>query len=67
MFRLIVHSLTILHLGPGLAFLVMAFGCDGVTPALGSVCEGNSIRLFLSIMFGTWVVAGAVSWRMLRK
>jgi hypothetical protein len=62
MFRLIVHALTILHLGPGLAFAVMAFGCDGITPALGSACEGSSLGLFLIIMVGTWLMAGVVSW-----
>jgi hypothetical protein len=67
MFRLIVHALTILHLDPGLAFAVMAFGCDGITRALGRACEGSSLGLFLFIMFGTWLMAGVVSWGMLRR
>ena len=68
MFRLIVHSLAILHLGPGIAFAVLAFGCDGVAPLLGAnACEGSSLKLFFAITVAGWVLLSGVSWWMLRR
>jgi hypothetical protein len=68
LFRLIVHALAILHLGPGIAFAVLAFGCDGANPLLGhSACEGSNLTLFFTITAAGWVVLSVVSWWMLRR
>ena len=53
MLRALIYGLAILHLGPGLAFAVLAFGCDPSLPWLGPVCQTDTIRTFglLTLVF----------------
>ena len=47
MFRRLVVGLALLHLGPGAAFALLAFGCDGTAPALGGgVCGRSELAAF---------------------
>ncbi len=44
MFRQLVVALALLHLGPGAAFALLAFGCDATPPALGGgMCERGAL------------------------
>lgn len=56
MLRALVYALAILHLGPGFAFAVMAFGCDPSAPALGALCRQNSMAAFAWLTVGAWVL-----------
>ena len=47
----------ILHLGPGIAFAVLAFGCDPSRPVLGLVCQGNALKVFLGLDVGLLAAA----------
>lgn len=66
MFRLLMHALAILHLGPGLAFAVLAFGC-GDPPWWQAACGPSQIRSFVWLTLGGWVVLGAGSAWWLRR
>ncbi len=66
MFRTLLYALTLLHLGPGLAFAVLAFGCDPLSPALGDFCQRDSIGSFIWITLAVWVVGG-LGYFVLRK
>jgi hypothetical protein len=59
MLRALLYGLAILHLGPGIAFAVMAFGCDPSQPVLGVVCRGNTLAVFLSLTLALWLMLGA--------
>jgi hypothetical protein len=59
MLRALLYGLAILHLGPGIAFAVMAFGCDPVRPMLGVICQGNTLAVFLSLTVVFWLLLGA--------
>jgi hypothetical protein len=64
MMRLIVGGLAALHLGPGLAFAMLAFGCDGVPPPLGEMlCGAHPGRLFAAVTLAVWLPAGLWLWR----
>lgn len=68
MLRILFHALAVLHLGPGIAFVLLAFGCDGLEPALGSVCSASSpMQFFLAVTLLSWVVLGAISAGLLRQ
>lgn len=56
MLRALIYGLTILHLGPGFAFAVLAFGCDSIDPALGDFCAGNQLKTFAWLTFAAWAV-----------
>lgn len=56
MLRILIYALTLLHLGPGFAFAVLAFGCDPITPALGGFCAGSQMRTFMMLTAWAWVV-----------
>lgn len=67
MFRTIVYALTLLHLGPGLAFAVLAFGCDPSAPLLGDFCQRDSMGTFVAITLAVWVVGGLGYWLVRRR
>jgi hypothetical protein len=58
MLRALLYGLAILHLGPGIAFAVLAFGCDPSRPILGVVCQGNTLAVFLALTLTLWIVLG---------
>lgn len=58
MLRILFHALAVLHLGPGIAFVLLALGCDGVEPALGGLCAGSAMRFFAAATLVGWVVLG---------
>lgn len=66
MLRTLLAALAILHLGPGIAFALIAFGCDGAAPALGSVCGQGGFASFAWITVAAWVVLGA-AYALLRR
>ena len=63
MLRALIYGLAILHLGPGLAFAVLAFGCDSSLPWLGPVCQKDTLGtlLLLTLVFWLMLSAGAVA------
>lgn len=68
MLRILFHALAVLHLGPGIAFALLAFGCDGMEPALGTVCSATSPMKFFGIVtLVSWGVLGVISAWMLRR
>jgi hypothetical protein len=68
MLRILFHALAVLHLGPGIAFALLAFGCDGADPALGAVCSAMSpMKFFVVVTLVSWVLLGAVSALFLRR
>jgi hypothetical protein len=60
MLRVLIYGLAILHLGPGLAFAVVAFGCDTLDPALGAICQQDTFALFIKLTLVAWAVMIAV-------
>ena len=54
MLRVVIYALAILHLGPGIAFAVLAFGC-GALPFLGAICEKSELRAFAILTLGLWL------------
>ena len=68
MLRILFHALAVLHLGPGIAFALLAFGCEGLEPALGLVCSATSpMRFFGIVTLVSWVLLGTLSALMLRR
>lgn len=67
MLRLLLKALVILHLGPGLAFLVLAFGCDGVEPALGAACAGGTLKVFVQLTLALWLLLSLGTWAASRR
>ncbi|RVT47228.1 hypothetical protein [Rubrivivax albus] len=57
MLRVVFYALAILHLGPGIAFAVMAFGC-GEVPLLAGLCQKSEIQAFAYLTAGLWVLMG---------
>lgn len=66
MLRALLVGLTLLHLGPGLAFALLAFGCDGSGVAdgaagsagLAALCATPGIRPFAQITIASWSLLG---------
>lgn len=56
MLRALLVGLAILHLGPGIAFVMLAFGCEGAQPALGEACGKNFFSSFALITAAAWLV-----------
>ncbi len=56
MLRGLIYGLAILHLGPGFAFAVVAFGCDTVNPLLGEVCQQDIFAVFIKLTLAAWAV-----------
>ena len=69
MLRALIYGLAILHLGPGLAFAVLAFGCDPSLPWLGPVCQKDTLGtlLLLTLVFWLMLSAGAVALLALKR
>ncbi|MCS6810170.1 MAG: hypothetical protein RMK34_05710 [Tepidimonas sp.] len=56
MLRVLLMGLTLLHLGPGLAFAVLAAGC-GPSPWLrAAVCAADPVGGFMRLTVGAWAV-----------
>lgn len=62
MLRTLLGALALLHLGPGLAFAVLAFGCEGVVPALGDWCGRSQLASFALITLAVWLPGGLALW-----
>jgi len=58
MLRALVYGLTLLHLGPGFAFALLAFGCEEPAALLGSVCAMSALDSFATLTAGSWFVFG---------
>lgn len=58
MIRTLLYALAVLHLGPGIAFAVLAFGCDSGLPLLDALCGKSEMRSFLVLTGVLWVVLG---------
>jgi hypothetical protein len=56
MLRALIYGLAILHLGPGFAFAVVAFGCDGDSQLLSSICQQDAFAVFLKLTVIAWAV-----------
>ncbi len=56
MLRTLLYALAILHLGPGLAFAIVAFGCDPSQPLLGELCQRDTFTVFLQLTLAAWLV-----------
>ena len=56
MLRALVYALTILHLGPGFAFALLAFGCEEPEPYLRFVCGREALSSFGLLTVGAWIV-----------
>ena len=69
MLRALLYGLAILHLGPGIAFAVLAFGCDPSQPLLGAICQKDAIGAFIGLTLVFWLVliVGAVALVVLRR
>ena len=56
MLHALIYGLAILHLGPGFAFAVVAFGCDTLDPMLGHMCQQDTFALFIRLTLAAWAV-----------
>jgi len=69
MMRSLFYGLTVLHLGPGIAFGLLAFGCERPAPALGAVCSMGALGSFALLTVGSWLIlsAGLASVQLVRR
>lgn len=56
MLRFFIYGLTILHLGPGLAFVALAFGCDASTRWIGHICQMGAFSGFIRLTLLIWAI-----------
>lgn len=56
MLRGLIYGLTILHLGPGFAFAVVAFGCEDAFSLLQAVCQQDAFAAFIKLTLAAWGV-----------
>lgn len=58
MLRGLIYGLSILHLGPGFAFAVVAFGCDGMSSSssLEGICQQDTFAAFIRLTLMAWGV-----------
>jgi ABC-type antimicrobial peptide transport system permease subunit len=56
MLRALIYGLAILHLGPGVAFALLAFGCGQPGPLLGALCDSNPLSSFALLTAAAWVL-----------
>ena len=56
MLRALLYGLTILHLGLGVAFALLALGCEGETPYLGAICGKSVFSSFALLTAGGWLI-----------
>lgn len=54
MLRALIYGLAILHLGPGFAFVVVAFGCDGMNPMFDLICQQDTFAAFIKLTLMAW-------------
>jgi hypothetical protein len=54
--RGLIYGLTILHLGPGFAFAVVAFGCEDAFSFLQAVCQQDAFAAFIKLTLAAWGV-----------
>ncbi len=68
MLRALLYGLALLHLGPGLAFALLAFGCEGDSPLLGAICERSALSSFALLSVGSWLllVLGGAAFQLVR-
>ena len=66
MIRTLLYALAVLHLGPGIAFAVLAFGCDSGLPLLDALCGKSEMWSFAVLTGGRWVVLGVGAFVRLR-
>lgn len=58
--RLFIYVLIILHVAPGIAFTLLAFGCNPYVPSLGGFCGQGLLLPFMQItLIATLALAGA--------
>jgi hypothetical protein len=57
--RGLLAGITFLHLGPGIAMALLAFGCDGTSPLLGVHCEAGALKSFLVVTAVAWLLLGS--------
>ncbi len=67
MLRALLIGLTLLHLGPGLAFALLAFGCGDGALRLAPLCDGG-LGAFIRLTLALWVALtlAALSWALIR-
>jgi hypothetical protein len=58
--RPILTGIALFHLGPAIAFVLLAFGCEGSEPALGQACRGSIFETFGLFTLASWLVIGAM-------
>ncbi|WP_018985434.1 hypothetical protein [Methylophilus methylotrophus] len=58
MLRGLIYGLSILHIGPGFSFAVVAFGCDGNASSAGleSICQQDTFAAFIKLTLAAWGV-----------
>ena len=56
MLRALITGLAILHLGPGFAFALLAFGCEQPPWLPGDLCTRSTLSAFLGLTVTAWVV-----------
>lgn len=56
MLRGLIYGLSILHLGPGFAFAVVAFGCEDAFSFLQAVCQQDAFAAFIKLTLVAWGV-----------
>lgn len=68
MLRALLYGLALLHLGPGLAFALLAFGCEGGSPFLGAICERSVLSSFALLSAGSWLllILGGAAFQLVR-
>ena len=54
MHPLLLTAIAIFHLGPGIAFVVVAFGCGTIDPTLGELCTVGDFKLFGGTTLLSW-------------
>ena len=62
MLRRLLQALAILHLGPGVAFALIAFGCEDGAAWAGAVCTMPPLRAFLGLTGAAWALVIGASW-----
>ncbi len=54
MLRALMAALAILHLGPGFAFLVVAFACEDSFSYFQFACQQDAFSAFVRLTFMAW-------------